>query len=111
MKTHIKSGDIAIENVAPGVRRQIMGYDTDLMLVRVYFDKGGVGELHAHVHQQVSFVEKGKFEVEIYGKKEILQAGDCYIVPSNAWHGAICLEEGILIDTFSPARQDFLEKK
>lgn len=111
MKTHFKSDDIPVKHVAPGVRRQIMGYDSNLMLVRVYFDKGGVGDLHEHPHQQVSFVEKGIFEVEIDGKKEILKAGDCFIVPSNCRHGAVCLEEGILIDTFSPAREDFLDKK
>lgn len=110
MKTHIRAADISVEDVAQGVRRQILGYDSKLMLVRVYFDKGGIGEPHAHPHQQVSYVEKGKFEVEIAGEKEILEAGDCFVVPENVRHGAVCLEEGILIDTFSPAREDFLEK-
>jgi quercetin dioxygenase-like cupin family protein len=110
MKTHIRNAEVQMEDVAGGVKRQILGYDSNLMLVRVYFEKGGVGEPHVHPHQQVSYVEKGKFEVEIAGDKEILETGDCFVVPENAHHGAVCLEEGILIDTFSPAREDFLEK-
>ncbi|UCH09418.1 MAG: cupin domain-containing protein, partial [Fidelibacterota bacterium] len=70
---------------------------------------GIVAEKHTHPHQQVSYVEKGRFEVEIAGRKEILKAGDCFVIPSEAIHGAICLEEGSLIDTFSPLREDFLE--
>ena len=50
------------------------------------------------------------FEIEIEGKKEVLRKGDAFVIPSNAEHGAICLEDGVLIDTFSPLRDDFLEK-
>ncbi len=109
MKTHIKSSDVPVEQVAKGMRRQIMGHNSNLMLVRVCFDKGGIGEVHTHPHQQVSYVEKGKFEVEIDGIKKVLTAGDCFVIPENSSHGAVCLEEGVLIDTFSPAREDFLE--
>jgi len=109
MKTHIKNSDVPVEQVADGLSRQIMGYDTDLMLVRVFFKKGAVGLPHEHSHQQVSYVEAGKFEVDIDGKKEVLETGDAFVVPSNALHGAVCLEDGILIDTFSPMREDFVK--
>jgi len=108
MKTHIKSSDVPVENVAPGMNRQIMGYDSDIMLVKVDFDKGGIGEPHTHIHQQVSYVVSGKFEVTIAGDTEIMEAGDAFVVPSDALHGAVCLEAGTLIDTFSPHREDFL---
>ena len=105
---YITSKDVQVEFVAEGVKRQVMGYDTELMLVRVLFEKRGIGSEHKHPHQQVSYVESGKFEVTIAGKTQILTTGDCFVVPSNALHGAICLEAGVLIDTFSPVREDFL---
>ncbi len=111
MKTHIKSSDIPVENVSPGLSRQIMGYDSDIMLVKVDFEKGGIGEPHSHPHQQVSYVVSGKFEVTINDKTEVLGPGDAFLIPSNALHGAVCLEAGTLIDTFSPLREDFLEDK
>jgi len=109
MKTHIKNSDVPVEHLAEGLSRQIMGYDTNLMVVRVYFKKDAIGAEHAHPHQQVSYVEKGKFEVNIGGKKEILHAGDAFVAPVNVRHGAVCLEDGILIDTFSPMREDFIK--
>ena len=108
MKTHIKSKDIPVENVAPGMNRQIMGFDSDIMLVKVDFEKGGIGAAHTHIHQQVSYVVSGKFEVTIAGNTQVLEAGDAFVVPSDALHGAVCLEAGTLIDTFSPHREDFL---
>ena len=41
-------------------------------------------------------------------EKKIVEAGDGVYIEPNLLHSAVCLEEGILIDTFSPVREDFL---
>ncbi|WP_344980204.1 cupin domain-containing protein [Compostibacter hankyongensis] len=104
----IQDSDIAWETADKGVRRKVMAYDERLMLVRVSFEKGAVGALHDHPHSQITHVESGRFEVEIGGVKQVLQAGDAYYVPPHAVHGAVCLESGVLIDVFSPYREDFV---
>ena len=91
-----------------GVSRQIAGCDKNIMLVKVKFIKGAIGAVHHHFHSQCSYVASGSFEVEISGKKKILSTGDSFYVEPNARHGVVCLEEGVLVDTFSPAREDFL---
>lgn len=98
------------ENPGPGIQRQIMGYDGQLMIVKVKFEKGAVGTQHEHYHSQATYVASGRFELEIGGEKRILSAGDGYYVAPDELHGCVCLEEGILIDTFSPHRADFLKK-
>lgn len=100
--------DIKVENVAEGVNRQVMGYNNQLMMVRVTFDENAVGYVHDHFHSQAAYVESGEFEVEIDGVKKTLTAGDSFFVPPNLSHGAVCKKEGILIDVFSPVREDFL---
>ena len=106
----IKNNDIKWETVSVGVRRKIMAYDDSLMLVRVEFSKDGIGALHQHYHSQITHVESGVFEVEINGEKKILRGGDAFIIPPNLVHGCICLEAGVLIDAFSPMREDFVGK-
>ena len=112
MKTRSETFQIAkqmpSENPGPGITRQIMGYDGQLMIVKVKFEKGAVGTLHEHYHSQATYVASGKFELTIGDKKQILEAGDGYYVAPDELHGCVCLEEGILIDTFSPVRADFL---
>lgn len=112
MKTRSETFQIAkqmpLENPGPGITRQIMGYDGQLMIVKVKFEKGAVGTLHEHYHSQATYVASGKFELTIGDKKQILEAGDGYYVAPDELHGCVCLEEGILIDTFSPVRADFL---
>jgi quercetin dioxygenase-like cupin family protein len=92
----------------PGVRRKILGHDGALMAVRFVFETGGVGALHSHPHRQTSVVVRGIFHVTISGRTERLGPGDSYIVPPDAVHGAVCIEAGELIDSFSPTRADFL---
>ncbi|MBS1754142.1 MAG: cupin domain-containing protein [Ferruginibacter sp.] len=107
-KVFIENDDIPWEKTGEGVKRKIMGYDNNLMVVKVSFDKGGIGTLHKHFHSQVTHIESGVFEVEIGAEKKILKAGDAFYIPPNTMHGAICLEAGVLIDVFSPMRDDFI---
>jgi quercetin dioxygenase-like cupin family protein len=91
-----------------GVRRQILGHGSDLMLVRVEFEPGAVGALHHHPHRQVSYVAAGRFEVTVDGERAELGPGDCFFVTANRVHGVVAREAGTLIDVFTPARADFL---
>jgi quercetin dioxygenase-like cupin family protein len=106
-KVFITDNEVEWELTAPGMKRKIMAYDEHLMLVRVEFEQGAVGSLHSHRHTQISHVESGVFEVEISGEKQVLRAGDVFYVPPHAVHGAVCLQAGVLIDVFSPMREDF----
>lgn len=97
------------ETVDEGMVRQIMGYNDALMLARVQFEAGSVGYTHKHPHAQLAYVASGVFEFTVGDKTATLKQGDCAYVPPNVEHGAVCVEEGMLLDVFSPAREDFLE--
>ena len=90
-----------------GITRKIIGYDENIMMVRVQFETGAVGYEHQHHHSQTTYIESGVFEVTIAGEKQLLKAGDGFFVPPNTLHGAVCIEAGVLIDVFSPFREDF----
>lgn len=108
-KVFIENKNVPWEPVGEGVKRKIMAWDEKLMLVKVAFETGGVGVLHQHYHSQITHVESGIFEVEINGEKKLLTTGDAYYIPSNVLHGCVCLEAGVLIDVFSPMREDFIK--
>ncbi len=102
--------DYEWESMGEGVRRKILGYDKDLMLVLVEFKKGSVGYLHKHYHKQASYIVSGSFEVNINGEKKIQRPGDAYFVLPNIEHGVVALEDSSLIDVFTPHREDFIKK-
>lgn len=108
-KLFIKNEEIEWEQLDNGIRRKIMAYNDDLMVVKVDFPTGGIGTLHQHPHTQITHVESGVFEVEIGNEKNELKAGDAFYIPSNVIHGVLCKEAGILIDVFNPKREDFIK--
>lgn len=99
------------EECAPGVKRRILAYTDELMCVENSFEKGAVGTLHHHPHTQITYVVSGRFEFEIGGIKKVVGLGDSMLKKDSVEHGCVCLEEGILLDIFSPMREDFVEDK
>ena len=96
------------ESAGEGIVRQIMGYNDNLMMVKVKFETGAIGTPHTHPHTQTTYVASGVFEFTTDGETKIVRPGDAVYMKPGILHGCICLEAGVLIDTFSPMREDFL---
>lgn len=110
-KEFLKDAAFDWEVVGEGISRKIMGYDDSIMMVNVQFEKGAIGTLHEHYHSQVTHIAKGCFEVSINGVTQLLNEGDCFYIPPHVQHGVLCIEAGLLIDVFSPIREDFMQQK
>jgi len=91
-----------------GVTRRILADSPEMMVVEVAFESGGCGAPHSHPHVQSCLVKSGRFEFTIDGESFEVGPGDAFIVPSGVEHGCRNLEAGVLIDTFTPRRDDFL---
>ncbi|AZA59358.1 cupin domain-containing protein [Chryseobacterium shandongense] len=102
-------GDSEWEDLGQGVSRQFVGYNSQIMMVIVKFEKDAVGVLHQHFHSQITYIASGTFEVTVDGVTKILKEGDGFFAQPNIFHGVKCLEEGKLIDAFAPFREDFLK--
>ena len=60
-------------------------------------------------YSQFDFLKSGAFEFTIDGVKKVVRAGDVLYKLPHIPHGCVCLEEGVLPDTFTPHRADFLK--
>lgn len=88
--------------------RTVLAHAPDLMVVRFTFAAGDRGALHSHPHVQSTYVQSGRYCFTVDGQPSEVGPGDAFIIPSGAEHGCLCLEEGVLIDSFTPRRDDFL---
>lgn len=105
----IKFGnDAPLIDLGGGIKRKILAQDKDMMAVEVHFVKGAVGAMHTHPHVQISYVLSGSFEANMDGEKTVIKTGDTYYTKPNLPHGVVCLEDGVLLDIFTPRRDDFL---
>lgn len=101
---------IAFEELGGGVKRKILAHGGKMMGVEVHFETGAIGAMHSHPHEQLTYVLSGTFEFTIGDETHIVKAGDTLYKQPNIIHGCICKEAGVLLDTFTPQREDFLKK-
>ena len=88
--------------------RRVLAYCDDVMCVENTFKKGAIGSMHNHPHTQITYVASGKFEFTIDGEVHTVSKGDTLLKQDGVMHGCTCLEDGVLIDIFTPMRKDFL---
>lgn len=90
------------------VTRRVLAYNDSLMCVENTFEEGAVGKLHSHPHTQITYVVSGKFSFTIDGVTKTVAAGDTMLKEDGIIHGCTCLEAGVLLDIFTPMREDFV---
>ena len=110
MKTDFSDAFVHISN--ENITRRVLTHSENLMLVHMTFHKQSDDPgLHSHPHEQIVYVQTGKFEFILSGESFIVGAGDSVYIPPGATHGARVLEDNsTLLDIFSPRRDDFLGK-
>jgi quercetin dioxygenase-like cupin family protein len=91
-----------------GVTRRVVADSPELMVVEFHFADGGEGLAHNHPHVQATYVKSGRFAFTVAGETFEVAAGDSFVVPSMAVHSCKAIEPGVLVDTFTPRRDDFL---
>ena len=105
---HRDWASIPVEHVADGIDRQMI-WGERVMVCRLRFAPGVVTEVHSHHHEQITIVDRGRVVFSIDGKQCNAAAGDVLHFPAHVRHGATMLDnEVVLIDIFSPVREDFL---
>ena len=109
MQSFTTPADMEWIELGGGSRRKIRSYNEEIMLVEVDFDEGGVGKDHSHPHAQITYVLSGEFTYHIEGEARTMRPGDCIAVEGGKVHGLTCLKAGVVLDVFSPMREDFVK--
>jgi quercetin dioxygenase-like cupin family protein len=98
--------DLTAKVLAEGISgRYVHGEKLSFGLVHLL--KGSIVGLHHHPHEQITYILEGELEMEIGGKKELLKKGNYHVIPSNISHSAIAISDCMVIDVFSPVREEY----
>jgi quercetin dioxygenase-like cupin family protein len=100
--------DCPVEDLGGGVRRRILARGGGLMQVEVQFDEGAIGPMHHHPHGQLTYVLSGEVLFTIGDESRLVRAGDTLYKRPGIEHGCVCRRAGVLLDTFTPQREDLL---
>ena len=109
MKTIANANQEPFVVTPDGAQRRVLSYGENLMLVQFTFEAGVTSWLHSHPHEQVGYVVSGEIDFLMEGHEPVrLTAGCSYHVPSNVKHNITTHTPAVLVDCFTPIRQDFI---
>ncbi|MCL4246630.1 MAG: cupin domain-containing protein [Anaerolineae bacterium] len=90
-----------------GVYRRTMATTASIMLCEFFLERDAVVPEHQHPHEQAGYIIYGKIEMTVDGQVRICQPGDTYQIPGGVTHSVRVLADTLLIEVFSPPREDF----
>ncbi|MBL7183496.1 MAG: cupin domain-containing protein [Anaerolineae bacterium] len=103
----VRASDVEPVEMVPGVWRRMLTYGEQVMIVQVTLEEGAVVPAHRHPHEQITYVIEGELSMDVEGQTHVLGARDSLLFPAGVEHGATALKRTLVIDTFSPPREEY----
>jgi len=103
----LKQADVEPVEMLEGVNRRTLGTTDEAMLCEFALTTGSVVPRHSHMNDQVGYVIRGKLKLTIGDTTQVLTSGDSYAIPGGVEHNAVAVEDCLIIDSFSPPRNDY----
>ena len=70
-------------------------------------EKGASLPMHSHIHEQITNVLEGEFEMTVGDETSICKNGKVVTIPSHVAHGGKALTDCFILDIFQPVREDY----
>ena len=99
---------VTCEQLNPRIKRQAI-HSGSMTIARLELMKDAVVPEHSHHNEQVSMVERGALQFAIEGGQQVVRAGESLVIPPHVAHGVVALEDTVVMDVFSPAREDWIK--
>ncbi len=104
----VAAGDAKASLPEAGLERRTGAYNDKLSLAEHRMANGWVGAAHSHPHDQLVYVVSGHLRVIAGDRSFEARQGDSFVVRGGVQHQASALAPSVVIDVFTPCREDYL---
>ena len=96
------------EPALPGIRRKTLAFGARTLLTEFRLAAGSELPSHSHPHEQTGYLASGRLRLRI--GPEVFEAGPgaAWCIPGGVEHGADALADSVVVEVFSPVREDYL---
>lgn len=91
-----------------GVELSTLVHGEKTLMGQFKIAKGSAIPAHSHPHEQTGIMISGKLRWNVDGETWETVTGDSWCLPGDLEHSAEALEDSIIIEVFSPVREDYL---
>jgi quercetin dioxygenase-like cupin family protein len=97
----------SIEQLSPSIGRQMLHTET-MTLARITLRQGALVPRHQHENEQIATVLEGRLRFVVGDEEREVTAGESVPLPANVAHEVEALEDSVVLDVFSPVREDWV---
>lgn len=92
----------------PGIERKTLAHGESTLMSKFNMQKGSHLPLHSHPNEQTGYLISG--HIQLFVGDTLMDAfpGDAWCIPSGQPHRAEIIEDSVVLEVFSPVRQDYL---
>lgn len=89
-----------------GIKQKTLVYGENTLMVELRFSKGTRIPPHKHPHEQTGCLVSGRTRLTIGDQVYSCNPGDSWCIPGNVEHATYAVKDSVVIEVFSPARED-----
>lgn len=101
--------DAGYKLLAEGVRLKTLVHGEKTHLCEFRIAKGGRVPEHSHPHEQTGYLVSGRMKFMVGDESFEARPGDSWCLPGHVAHAAEVLEDSVMVEVFSPLREDYLD--
>lgn len=91
-----------------GINLTTLVYGDKTLMAKFTLEKGSAIPTHSHPHEQTGIMISGKLRFVVDGEIMDVEPGDSWCLPGEVEHSAEALEDTVVVEIFSPVREDYL---
>jgi quercetin dioxygenase-like cupin family protein len=103
-----KSVDEGYKTAFEGIQLKTLVYGEKTLLCEFRLEGGKVLPDHNHPHEQTGYLISGRINLTIGDEIFEVEPGDSWCIPGDVAHSAEIIEDAVVIEVFSPVREDYL---
>ena len=101
--------DVAVQQLDNGITRQMITAG-NMMLAQIFVPKGVSFPAHRISSEQIPIYLKGGAVYQSEQSRIEAREGDILYIPAGVEHSDQVVEDTVVLDVFSPPREDWLKK-
>ena len=94
-----------------GIERKTLAHGQATLMAEFRFRQGSVLPRHQHPHEQTGYLVGGRVRLFVGTETFDAEPGDGWCIPGGVEHGAQALADSVIVEVFSPVREDYLPER
>jgi quercetin dioxygenase-like cupin family protein len=89
-----------------GIKQKTLVYGQNTLMAEIKMSKGTRIPTHQHPQEQTGYLVIGRTRLTINDQVYNCNPGDSWCIPCNAKHATYAIRDSVVVEIFSPVRED-----